>query len=210
MDFDIERFERDVSKHTIRIILDQGVYRHIRFKTPGTTNMYFDIVTWPGHLCYTGDMGSYVFRRLLDMLEFFRRVGEKKYQISFGYWASKVEASDKHCGIKEWSPEKFRANVKEYFDDYVAEIDDEDGTSESREEKLKELWSEIEDAVLRHAHEEVNAMDAVYDFRYEGFSFQDWERSSKVWAYRFLWCCHALVWAIELYDKTKTQSGETK
>ena len=27
----------------------------------------FDIVTWPGYLCYSGDMGCFVFTRLPDM-----------------------------------------------------------------------------------------------------------------------------------------------
>ena len=46
------------------VLRDDGVYRHIRFKKPGTGCMHFDLVTWPGYLCYSGDMGCYVFCRL--------------------------------------------------------------------------------------------------------------------------------------------------
>ena len=65
-------FLRDISMHQMSVLRDDGVNRHIRFKTPGTNSMYFDIITWPGFLCYTGDMGTYVFRRLEDMFQFFR------------------------------------------------------------------------------------------------------------------------------------------
>lgn len=72
MALDIETFTRDIAKHEIEVIRDDGVDRHLRFRRPGTMSMHFDILTWPGYLCYTGDMGSYVFRRTEDMLEFFR------------------------------------------------------------------------------------------------------------------------------------------
>lgn len=67
-----QRFLNDVANHEMIIIRDDGVNRHVRFKRPNSSCMYFDLITWPGHLCYTGDMGSYVFRRLEDMFEFFR------------------------------------------------------------------------------------------------------------------------------------------
>ena len=67
-----ELFLRDVQQHQIQVIRHDGVNRHIRFKRPGSMSYYFDLITWPGHLCYTGDMGTYVFRRMDDMFEFFR------------------------------------------------------------------------------------------------------------------------------------------
>lgn len=67
-----ETFLADVAAHQIHVLRDDGVHRHIRFKRPGTYCMQFDLITWPGYLCYTGDMGTYVFNRLEDMFEFFR------------------------------------------------------------------------------------------------------------------------------------------
>jgi hypothetical protein len=34
--------------------------------------MGFDVVTWPGHLSISGDMGCFVFTRVDDMFTFFR------------------------------------------------------------------------------------------------------------------------------------------
>jgi hypothetical protein len=44
---------------------------------------------------------------------------------------------------------------------------------------------------------------ALWEFEHDGFRFDDWERDCKVWTHRFLWCCHALEWAIDRYDSTK-------
>ncbi|MFK5283374.1 hypothetical protein ACI3PL_27750, partial [Lacticaseibacillus paracasei] len=54
-------------------MLDNGVYRHLRFKAPDTGNQHFHLVTFPGRLVYCGDMGSYLFERTTDMFGFFRR-----------------------------------------------------------------------------------------------------------------------------------------
>jgi len=73
-----ESFLRDVAEHAMLLIRDDGVSRHVRFAQPGTGCMHFDLITWPGYLCYTGDMGTYVFQRLTDMFEFFRTDREYK------------------------------------------------------------------------------------------------------------------------------------
>src|SRR5690348_13144744 len=93
-------FLKDVSTHEMIVIRDDGANRHIRFKRPGTSCMYFDLITWPGYLCYTGDMGTYVFSRLEDMFEFFRtdrdynkRKG-RELSINPKYWGEKLQAVD--------------------------------------------------------------------------------------------------------------------
>lgn len=49
-----ERFLKDVAKHKMEILHDAGVYRHMRFMRPGTICEHFEIVTYPGHLVYSG------------------------------------------------------------------------------------------------------------------------------------------------------------
>ena len=86
-------FLKDVAAHEMEILRDDGVYRHIRFKKPGTWCMHFDLVTWPGYLAYSGDMGCYVFSRLNDMFEFFRTDREylqrdgRQLCINLCYWS---------------------------------------------------------------------------------------------------------------------------
>ena len=42
------QFLKDVAKHRMVTMLDEGVRRHIRFVDPDTTCMHFDLITWPG------------------------------------------------------------------------------------------------------------------------------------------------------------------
>jgi len=41
----IERFKRDIANHDLEIIRDEGVNRHLRFSSPGTMVMHFDLIT---------------------------------------------------------------------------------------------------------------------------------------------------------------------
>ncbi len=55
------RFLVDTAFHRLEIIRDDGLYRHLRMKQPGTSCYYFDVITWPGYLTVTGDMGTWTF-----------------------------------------------------------------------------------------------------------------------------------------------------
>ncbi|HRD65697.1 MAG TPA: hypothetical protein PKY50_06030 [Candidatus Competibacter sp.] len=164
--------------------------------------MHFDLLTWPGYLCYTGDMGTYVFRRLHDMFQFFRRgesIGERCIDIR--YWAEKLEAIDRVDGVREWTPEKFREEVRDFCAQHV---DDEWPT-----ERKAELWKAIDEQVCSAASlGEHHAWVALCAFDHDGFQFQDWESDCKAWTHRFLWCCHALEWAIATYDRAKQPTQE--
>ena len=83
-------FLSDVVEHRMKVHMDNGVYRHLEFSKPGTNCYRFDITTWPGYLCVTGDMGTWTFSRLRDMFEFFG--GAFEHGINTGYWSEKFEA----------------------------------------------------------------------------------------------------------------------
>lgn len=193
-------FSRDIDRHQMQVIRDEGVNRHLRFKRPGTMCMHFDILTWPGYLCYTGDMGSYLFRRLDDMFEFFRGgSGSKPYRIDLRYWAEKLEAADKSDGISAFSADSFKAEVRDYFEQ--ATDDDDDWPAQRK----AALWDEIESQVLGRDWEGSAdlAFQRLHDFEHDGFRFTDWDRECKEYSHRFRWCCHALVWAIATYDASR-------
>lgn len=196
-------FLRDVARHELTIIRSESLYRHLRFKRPDTSSMYFDLITWPGHLCYTGDMGTYVFQRVKDMLEFFRRDGGEDLPINPSYWSEKVIAVDggRHPGcVFEYDHDKYLAVVNEYLNDWL------EGLSEEHQEELKEA---VQDEVLRlaDAHDEHGNYARAYEFSAEvdgkNYQFTDFfERSMRRFTDRYLWCCRALVWGIAKYDAT--------
>lgn len=184
----LESFLSDVSKHQMTVLRSDGLYRHLRFKAPGTMDMSFDVLTWPGHLCYTGDMGTFVFQRLPDMFNFFRIADER--EPNFHYWAQKVEAEDKFSGLREWDADGFRESVMGDVTDYIE-------AKELNESDAQDLRDAVGDSI--DFDDEYGALRAVQDFEYEGFSFSDVEPCYKL-TDRFIWCCYALGWAVKQWD----------
>lgn len=194
-----EKFLECVKDHEMKIIRDDGIYRHIRFKKPKNINQYFDLITWPGCLCYTGDMGTYVFNRLEDMFEFFRQPDEQG--ISFGYWAEKCIARDRD-EIRVYNSELAKERINEWFKDQGCDV------------IPTEVSEEIASEVLYHIDDERALRDAIDDFKYEDdkgeiWEFTDfWETNLDVYTVYFLWCCYALQWGIQKYDTKSQEVGK--
>lgn len=191
----LKQFRKDVARHEMHVIRDDGLDRHIRFIKPDSNTYYFDLITWKGHLCYTGDMGTFVFWRVDDMFTFFR--SKDITRVDVRYWAEKVIAEDMPTGVMEYSPEKFRDEVEHWFATYSEDMD---------EEEREILHDRLADEVLGYANDgEYAAMEAAMNFEYQDglFLCNFWESNPRVFTYRFLWCCLALPWAISVYDEAK-------
>jgi len=198
------RFAKETESHAMELLLDQGVYRHLKFRRPGTYFVGFDIVTWPGHLAVSGDMGAAVFSRLHDMFEFFRvppdmpaKPGE--LHINPGYWAEKCVANDGKK--KAFSEDLFHALVKARFDEYIAESSD-------GAEADAELWDKLNSEVLAamNTHEAIAAMDEFESAGSPDFKFVDaWEYASSIedYTYHFIWRLFAIAHAVRAYDQHK-------
>lgn len=202
-----ESFLKDVSNHVIEIIRNDGISRHIRLRKPGTMSYHFDLITWPGYLCYTGDMGTYVFRRLEDMFTFFRKGNDYRDEdpmthIDHRYWAEKLEATDKGDGFQQFDKAAFKREItqqrRRLLVEYTREWDTEDRQS---------LWDELEDVKNAGDDDEHRAFAAVWDFSFRyrqkciQLSTDDFPRC-KQYTHRFLWCCYALRWGINKYDES--------
>lgn len=186
-----ESFNRDVASHEMEIIRDEGLYRHVRFKRPGTTDMMFSLVTFPGTLVYHGDMGCYVFSRVPDMFQFFRRPGGAA-GINPGYWSEKLDATSTYGnGHREFSPARFREWV-------TGQLDSHEATDELREDVREQVLSRADDGEFwaMHALADYEPCDQAdrHVLELDGFD-------SKDYTFHFLWCCYALVWAISFYDE---------
>lgn len=206
-----ELFKKDVSKHVMTVLLDDGVYRHIKFADPDTCIQAFSIVTWPGHLCYTGDMGTFVFSRVHDMFEFFRN---KPGNINPGYWGEKCIAQDMCDGLREYSPEKAKDVIDSWMQDQV-EVYNDEYESDNAIAFETNLVEAVEDNIYAYMDSEYELRKAVEDFEFtwEGkkYSIHDfWEYNLKVKTQRFMWCCYALVWAIKLWDDYKEAKDELR
>lgn len=212
----LPRFLADTATHELRIVFDDGVHRHLQFRRPGTYCYGFDIVTWPGHLAISGDMGTAVFSRLHDMFEFFRAEPAEHEKagglfVNDGYWAEKCVAND---GAKqEYSARLFRDLVTRLFKEYVEERVDPDDLADpdTPPEWVARLWQELELEVLNDSEDHdalSNAISAMSDFRptdpdYSDFQITDsWEYASSLqqYTFHFLWRLYAIARAIRAYD----------
>jgi len=183
-----ESFLKDVESHELNILRDDGVYRHIFVKQPNTVCESFNIITTPGYLIYYGDMGSFVFTRVQDMFNFFRR---KELSINEGYWAEKLEAADRHGGYEKFSFEQFKENLMSY-----CETDEQKQWMESE----LEFVGDDEHSAIEFCHDFDNNNEAGVDLS------DFWECDNNKYTHRFIWCCYALVWTIQQYDLLNTES----
>jgi hypothetical protein len=222
-----EQFLKDTANHRMTVLLDSGIYRHIRLKQPGTGNMWFDLVTWPGCLTISGDMGTWTFSRVDDMFTFFRHTPRRVKQsrclcavcgrlstelkINPSYWAEKLQHGNYsgRDGAKVWDQATFQAHLLDQLKNHF----------EDEPEKLAELKTAVEEDIFqRHDGDGPHMMrHAAYEFTYEfeadrwrtGYGHQrTWKfqfdgmdlPSGMVYSYHFIWCLYAIVWGVQQYD----------
>lgn len=218
-------FRSSTRHHALAVVRDDGPYRHLRYLHdkaecaaagargekpcgPVGSAYWFDIVTWPGNLAFTGDMGSYLFGRTTseDMLAFFR--GQRANP---GYWAEKVKAADPDAGIRRYSEQVFLRDVADEAAGY--------------EDAFPGLTAAVHAAVtdeLFNAESEDQAREFLNDFEYRpgdgdvpddaplAFRFANaWEWDLRDFAFHYLWCCHAITWGIARYDEAKATGGRS-
>jgi molybdopterin converting factor small subunit len=148
------RFAGDAAAHEMVILHDDGTYRHLVFREPSHGFYWFELITTPGQLVFSGDGNSYVFRRSPDMFEFFRsgiwRDGSRN--INPGYWSEKL-ASGREAATS-YSEKLFEEEVAETLS---AVEDDYPG--------IKTAWTEHVESEFNIEYEE-EARRAVSEFRF--------------------------------------------
>lgn len=189
---DHKRFLRDVRGHQMMIELDQGVHRSIKFSRAGSSCYHFRLVTWPGHLAISGDMGSYVFCRVLDMFTFFRDPAMTG-RINPQYWAEKADAVDRQGGPKSFCPHTLASAVRDSAADWQVRLGD-----------ANKIRAEVEELATGDFSNEHEAYEAIRDFEAsDGNDFTDFDCDLRDWDFGYLWLCRAIVWGIKQYDLVK-------
>lgn len=215
MKFEIDtRFLLDTTFHRLEIIRDDGLYRHLRMKQPGTSCYYYDIITWPGYLTVTGDMGTWTFSRIADMFNFF---GAWEGVINTHYWSEKLEAgagcSSRELLAKEYNHEAFcrslKESMREYLDDSEEDQtededwDDEDETPDSEKAKVREAVREL---CRSEFSNEWEAYQAVYEADWPD-RWSSWDicdgLTFKTYTSHFRWILFAITWAIAKYHNKR-------
>lgn len=181
----VEKFLSAVSSHEMQIILDDGCHRHLKFSKKHSSDCHFHITTWPGYLCFSGDMGCFVFSRLKDMFEFHR--AEHSFQIDFRYWAEKVEAGE----TTQFSRQSLQNTISELYKEWDS----------------PEIIVGIDHYLSRadDNHDRYSAGELLDEFCSDcgRDEYETWEYEFKEYTYCFIWACYAIRYAISKYDLAK-------
>ncbi len=194
-EMDAARFLADVANHAMTVALDNGIYRHVRFRQPQNSNMWFDLVTWPGVLTIHGDMGTWTFSRVQDMFTFFR---DEKLRVNHSYWAQKLQhgTNGGMDGAKVFDDDLFRSQLIESLESYDLEPEDRECVAQA-----------LRDEVLNQDNK-YDLMVSARDFSCRLANGSKWHfdprelPDGKEYAYHFSWCLYAIVWGIQQYDAT--------
>lgn len=201
------RFARDTANHTMTVLHDDGLYRHLRFTNPERSwNYWFDLITVPGLLVFQGDGDTYAFRRLEDMFAFFRDSAVSGCEPNVSYWTEKLTGGERSVHVYQ------QEMLRKCIDEAVTAAVEEDPKLTSLRDEVREY---ITDEML---DDRAYDLKLVSDFkfwidpinRYElgkrkpDFVFRDsWEWHCEDYHWWYLWACHAILWGIGQYDAAK-------
>jgi hypothetical protein len=214
MDRDKERetFLENVKNHEMSVVFLNGINRNVQFSRPDSSTYYFGLVTWPGHLCIYGDMGTSVFSRTTDMFEFFI-MGENDFNnvgelpINPHYWHEKLKSVSRFGGDVKFSKDTFKETLEESLKD----IERDEELSVESFEKLKE---EVNDRILDYIYDEGEEclIRRVMNFESsEGHRFEDfWEHNFREYTHHFIWQLHAIVWGITKFREWESSKKEAE
>ena len=195
-------FLKLTERHLMLPVMDNRHHRHLRFQRQDSLDAHFDIVTWPGRLCISGDRGCYVFGGQLDMMSVFRAPDRDTIPagvtlpVKLDEWQAMLVSEDTVRGTETFDPEMFAAEVHGFLDEAGA-------TDAVRAAAVADVISEA-------SMGEISAMTAVEGFNKDGFQFPDAsEFDCHSYSRGFLFCCYAIVWAIGFYDEMVAANAAT-
>jgi len=210
-----EGFLENVANHTMTVHQDNGVYRHLEFSNNGSSNQKFSLVTYPHHLVFSGDMGTYVFSRVEDMFRFFRN---EELIINAYYWSEKVQSTSRNGGLKTFDSSLVMKSIESRVDTICDEIEgyfeDYQGSEYSTENDFEAAFrAEVKDHFKYKDMDEYRYISSIDSFNsgvINKLDFIDcWEwMDSETFSSRYLWCCYAVVWGIQQYDKLNKSVDE--
>ena len=202
----IKIFNKDIADHELEVIVDNGVNRILEFRNKnGSSNQFFIVMQAKGRICFTGDMGEFVFTNHdADMLAWFHG------NMSLSYVAEKCRTGGTRKFDEDSAKESIKMMVDDFCTDYIYDYsesgcDDEDDDNfevalanwqqSLYDEVLDDLDFESEEAFYRTAYNlsvrvddsmkfEIDACDGIGCMEYTG---------------HFKWCVAAMNKVADLY-----------
>ena len=200
------------------VIRDDGLHRHLRFHKDNSYYWSWQIITTPGRLIITGDLGTFVFSRIPDMFAFFRWDAERPPRperwiwlyTNSGYWAEKLLASDGREGLKEYNQELFQNSIEYYIEHYVDKPVESGENYDLEIEEYNELCKD-----LRVIPEACSSAYEVGDYFqsywfHDGHELHDWWETFEFedYSYHYYICINLIALSIIKYDLWREQNEQ--
>jgi hypothetical protein len=210
----LNRFTKETVEHTMTVLHDEGLYKHLLFAKPGSSFYHYALITWPDYLTITGDSGTWTFRCNQDMLAFFR--ADRPDRINASFWAEKLQTGDSTGAGKAYDETLYRRAVMEHLSEWLSRQANRDLTAAQAQDLYGSVWTNLLDSTewdYPGAFHET-ARDRTADYRHQvidggpEFGFTD----SSEWdllgySMFFLWCCYAIQAGIHQYDTNVVSEG---
>ncbi|MFD0074324.1 hypothetical protein ACFVIY_18005 [Streptomyces sp. NPDC127166] len=200
-------FKRATAGHEMTVLHEDGIYRHLRFQTPGNGSSYgYDLITWPYNLTIrAGWTFTFSIDATEDMLDLFRRTAFSG-EINPSYWQEKVTAGRDQ--VESFSEDL----LKKEIEDSVQQWEQGSPTPVAglREAVQEHFFGEWPEYNLEYREEANRALHA-FSFSPKGaksgdypYAFDDWsEWRLTEYSPGFLWSCHAIRHGVSLYDAAR-------
>lgn len=197
--------------YKMTVISDDGdVTRCLHFAHENRGDGHFVITTWPGCLAISGDMGSYMFTRINDMVNFFS--GDN---INYSYWEEKCSSSSENGGIKKFDTDLFKKEMiaikaqltVDLIDEYGVDLDD---LNEDEKEKFEDAKSDINDAflMLEDVEDEHSAIAFARDLDTDDLGLDSCDLPHpESYTFRYLFACNAINFACNTYLKQNMENS---
>ena len=180
--------------HEMTILREDDLYRHLRFKKVDRSEYWFDLITWPGYLTITGDMGCYTFARNPDMFAFFNQ-----NQINSSYWAEKCQ-NGARWELKEHSSDDFKKWLMDDFWTYSRSMDFAETTAwwKNIKEQLRDIWLATgTQEECGEVLDELSLLKGTPEDHYNDWYEHDW----NVYPLQFELCLAAILSGVRTYHR---------
>lgn len=193
-----DRFHEETKDHVMQVLLNEGLYRHVRFANPRTGAYWFELITTPNNLLFRGDGESFAFSREIDMFDFFRSGINKDGTLGTNphYWSEKLTTTRE--AVRGYSKEI----VKEYLDQMLADMCDPAFPAETQPElaaKLRKSWVEADEWGYLETFQDFT--NWLSEHEEETGWGEPWEWPHQDFDWWFLWACCGIVWGIDQFLK---------
>lgn len=187
-------FPLDTGRHELTVLNNDGPYRHLKMRNPGSFFHWFEILTSPGMLVFSGDMKTFAFRGEDDMLAFFETAG----RATPSYLADKCVAP---ASVQEYSVDEFEKTLRPKVEEFA----------ERRGLSVNEVWDQVVTEVLDVASDTASAVTAAGSVRHDGERVfeEPYELAMTDWDYHYLWCLRGISKAISMYREKLLDVGIT-